>query len=29
MAADGTVVIDIKADGGNEAVGTMDKLKVQ
>ncbi|MFD1398637.1 tape measure protein [Lacticaseibacillus suilingensis] len=27
MAADGTVVIDIKADGGNEAVGTMDKLK--
>lgn len=27
MAADGTVVIDIRADGGNEAVGTMDKLK--
>ena len=27
MAADGTVVINIKADGGNEAIGTMDKLK--
>ncbi|MCI1894765.1 MAG: tape measure protein [Lactobacillus sp.] len=27
MAADGTVVIDIKADGGNEAIDTMDKLK--